>query len=149
MNSCETWLLEYLMNSVWQLPLLLLAGFIAARILRACGPAVEHRIWVTVLVLQATLPTCRFDPLPWLGILLSGLKQQTANQAGRVTIQIGPGLALDSSALAPWLLGTLSWAYASTILFFAARFLWGIAPNVSPPSFRNISRASRKGSRVR
>jgi hypothetical protein len=56
MRSVESFVLSYLANSLWQIPLLFAAGWAAARVLRPLGAAAEHRVWVSVLVLQSLLP---------------------------------------------------------------------------------------------
>ena len=53
MATVESWILSYFVNSLWQVPLLFVAGLVAARVLRAAGPEVEHRVWVGALLLQS------------------------------------------------------------------------------------------------
>ena len=60
MRSLEFWILAYLLNSLWQVPLLFAAGWLAARALRSIGAAAEHRVWVLVLLLQSLLPAFYF-----------------------------------------------------------------------------------------
>ena len=69
MRSLEFWILAYLLNSLWQVPLLFAAGWLAARLLRSAGTVVEHRIWVLVLLLQSLLPACSIFPWEWLRTL--------------------------------------------------------------------------------
>ena len=45
MRNFEFWILAYLLNSSWQVPLLFGAGWLAARALRSVSPAAEHRVW--------------------------------------------------------------------------------------------------------
>ncbi len=61
MTNIETWILSYLLNSLWQVPLLFAAGWLAARALRPLGAAAEHRVWVSVL-LAANAPPRRLNP---------------------------------------------------------------------------------------
>jgi len=56
MSGFESVLVEYVLNSLWQAPLVFGAAWIAARGLRAAGPAAEHRVWVSALVLESALP---------------------------------------------------------------------------------------------
>ena len=60
MKTLELWLLEYLLNSLWQIAVVFLAALMAARLLRKAGPRIEHRIWVAALVVETILPACRF-----------------------------------------------------------------------------------------
>ena len=62
----KSWVLSYLLNSLWQIPLLFAAGWVAARALRRVGSAAEHRVWVSVLLLQTLLPACSTLPPGWL-----------------------------------------------------------------------------------
>ena len=61
MNLLELWIAEYVLNSLWQLPLIFGAAWFATRVFRSAGVQLEHRIWVAALLLQATLPMFRFD----------------------------------------------------------------------------------------
>lgn len=49
-------LASYIVSALWQVPLLYLAGCIVAYIVRRIGPAAEHRVWVTVLLLCVIVP---------------------------------------------------------------------------------------------
>jgi hypothetical protein len=50
------WVLSYLFNALWQIPMVFAAAWIATRILRRAGPRIEHRVWVAALLLQVALP---------------------------------------------------------------------------------------------
>ena len=56
MKSLETWLLGYALNSLWQVPLVFCVAWIVARLMRRLGPPMEHRVWVTALMLEVILP---------------------------------------------------------------------------------------------
>ena len=60
MKSFELWVAAYLLNSLWQAPLILAAAWLAARMIRRLGPRTEHRVWVCALIAQAVLPLCDF-----------------------------------------------------------------------------------------
>ena len=62
MSTVQSWILSYLLNSLWQVPLLFAAGWLAARALRPLGAAAEHRVWVGVLLAQTLLPACSTLP---------------------------------------------------------------------------------------
>ena len=55
MRPLELWIAEYMLNSLWQLPLVFGAAWIVTRVFRSAGTQLEHRIWVAALLLQATL----------------------------------------------------------------------------------------------
>jgi hypothetical protein len=61
MRALELWISEYLLNSLWQVPLLFVAAWVAARMIRSTGAGSAHRIWVGALVLEAVLPGFRVD----------------------------------------------------------------------------------------
>jgi hypothetical protein len=62
MRALESWVLTYLLNSLWQVPLVFCAALAAARIARPAGPQMEHRVWVSALILEAVLPFCHLHP---------------------------------------------------------------------------------------
>jgi TonB family protein len=126
MNPLETWILQYLVNSLWQIPLVAIAGLLIGRLLRPCGPAVAHRLWIAVLAVQATLPACTFDLPSWLPFLAFHPEAQNAGLPGQVTVLIGPGVRLGFGSMHPWLLTSLAILYSATSLFFAARLLLGM-----------------------
>ena len=49
-------LLTYLLNSIWQVPLLVLIAFLCAFILRKTSVSIQHRLWVATLALSILLP---------------------------------------------------------------------------------------------
>ena len=51
----ERFLAEYLVNSIWQVPLLAAGAWLILRAVRP-GPAVQHRVWVGVLPLMLAMP---------------------------------------------------------------------------------------------
>ncbi|HEX4006473.1 MAG TPA: M56 family metallopeptidase [Acidobacteriaceae bacterium] len=126
MTTLASWMLSYLANALWQVPLLFAAGWIAARLVRPSGPAAEHRIWVAVLVLQSALPAASVASwqwvravLPWPGRLHPG--------DGVVSVVMGPGSTLGNLPLPRFSLAAMAAAYGLACLFFLARFLWRCA----------------------
>ena len=99
MSTIEAWIFSYLLNSLWQVPLLFAAGWLAARALRPLGPAAEHRLWVSVLLLQVAPPRCLDTPAEYSGELSASLGAFFAfltNAPGpthsRVSVLMGSGL---------------------------------------------------------
>jgi len=124
MSTLESWILAYLANSLWQIPLLLLAGWIAARLARPAGPAAQHRIWTTVLLLQLAAPilsTFSWQPL-WMrfGTMYAG---GSAGSAG-VSVFFGPGMAVAPARWSASWIAVIGAAYAVVCCWFAARFVW-------------------------
>lgn len=122
----ESWILSYLLNSLWQVPLLFAAGWVVARMLRRAGAAMEHRVWVSVLLIQSLLPACSTFRWDWLSRVFfwSGVGGD-ANGA-HVTVVMGAGTAAGGLHLPSEVLATVAMAYATLAVYFVARFLWNL-----------------------
>jgi TonB family protein len=130
MRPLESWVLGYLLNSIWQVPLVFLAAWTAARLVRAAGPRMEHRVWVGALMLEVALPGCHlrigdlwqtiegFLTWSWGGGVARG-ETQAAIGAGSVS---GMGvLRLPGELPAAVVL-----MYGGSLLYFAGRLAWGV-----------------------
>lgn len=122
--TMQSWLLSYLLNALWQIPLLFCAGWVAARLLRSAGAAAEHRAWVAVVVLETLLPAFSLLPLDWLGVLFGSHAALHAAGEAEVSILIGPGMAWGAPHLSGTFLGAVALAYLAVTTWFAARFGW-------------------------
>jgi TonB family protein len=124
MRDVELWILTYLLNSLWQIPLLFAAGWLAARALRSARAEAEHRVWVTALTLQCLLPAASIFPIDWLRAfsLLSWNASHTSQ--AYVSVTMGGGTGVTPIPLPALLLGTVALLYATVSAYFAARFLW-------------------------
>jgi hypothetical protein len=122
-----SWLLSYLFNALWQIPLLFAAAWIAARMLRGAHPGFGHRVWVGALLLQVMLPACalRFDPL-WHA--LPGLFPTTSTpDAGGVRVAFGSIVATGGTLRLPFAFETaVIFVWACCLLYFAVRLVWGL-----------------------
>jgi TonB family protein len=123
MSAFESWLVSYLLNSLWQVPLLFAAGWLAARALRKAGAAAEHRVWVSVLLLQTLLPALSTLPWNWLRIPLPWDRAASSINGTHVSVIMGAGISLSPAHLPLALLATIAIAYAAVTTYFAARFL--------------------------
>ena len=124
MRNVEFWILSYLLNSLWQVPLLFAAGWLAARALRSAGAEAEHRVWVTTLTLQCLLPAASILPIDWLHTFsLLRWNASHTNQAN-VSVTLGAGTGAAPVPVTDILLGTVAVLYVTVIAYFAARFLW-------------------------
>jgi len=126
----ESWVLTYLLNSLWQVPLVFLAALAAARLARPAGPRMEHRVWVGALLLEPVLPLCNFQ-LSELGQRAWGLAfwfRHTSAAGGQTRIVLGAGTA--SGVALPWrtaeMLAAVAAAYLCGLLYFAGRLGWGV-----------------------
>ena len=124
MKNFEFWILAYVLNSLWQVPLLFGAGWLAARALRSVSPAAEHRVWVFALVLQSLLPAGSMFSFEWLRTL--AFLGWNANKAGEAQVSVVMGGGTGIGVLPPpgWLLATIAISYVVVVGWFAARFLW-------------------------
>ncbi len=123
-----SWLLSYLFNALWQIPLVFAAAWIVTRMLRRAHPRLGHRIWVGALFLQIVLPACDLrlsTLLAWLSPWFFWSQGSAAN--GHVRVSLGPGEAGGNLLHLPtWLLIGIALAYACTVLYFAGRLVWGL-----------------------
>ena len=128
MRDVERWILEYLLNSLWQVPLIFAAAWMAARIARRGGPLLEHRIWVTALLLQTLLPACSFRLAGLLANLRALLLNSPATGAGWVRVVEGPATISGAGMLRipPAILASIAIAYGLSVAYFAARLAWGL-----------------------
>jgi hypothetical protein len=123
MRSLEFWILAYLLNSLWQVPLLFAAAWLAARALRPLGAAIEHRVWIIALLLQSLLPALSIFPWGWLRMLFWGGDVSRPGDA-HVSVSTGQGTGVGVLQLPGVLLSGITIVYVAVIAFFAARFLW-------------------------
>jgi TonB family protein len=125
LHHLESWVLAYLLNSLWQLPLLFCSGWLIARLVaRIGGPRAEHRVWVGVLILQSVLPACSTLPWQWLRTILDWFGKGRGGNGTQVSILMGSGTALAELRLPPALFTTIAIIYAAVCTYFLARFLW-------------------------
>jgi TonB family protein len=124
LQNLESWTLAYLLNSLWQLPLLFFAGWVIVRLVGRTGPKAEHRVWVSVLFLQSLLPACSVLPWDWLQKMLSWFGNGPPTTNARVTVVMGAGTRPGAFHLPTALLTTIAIAYGTVCAYFLARFLW-------------------------
>jgi TonB family protein len=130
MRAFELWVCEYLLNSIWQVPLLFAAAWVAARLVRSAGPRVEHRIWAVALMLEAAVPAFQVD----LSELLSkakglGLWVRGGDFAGghtRVSFGTGTGLSSGLLRLPAFVLSGVAAICVGCLLYFAGRLGWRV-----------------------
>jgi bla regulator protein blaR1 len=124
MQTLESNLLSYLLNSVWQLPLLWAAGSIAALLLRPGGPRAEHRAWVVTLWMQCLLPACSL--VPWAYVRAFSIRIGKRGQIGHphVSVQWADGTAVGALPWASGIWHALAILYAAGCTYLIGRFLW-------------------------
>lgn len=123
------YLMQYLANALWQLPLLAAAGWIVSRIVRRLGAGIQHRVWVATLILSGLTPLggLRVRTAP-AGVLLSAAPAVFPKQTPG---SIAAGWSVFS--LPPPLYWALFFVYLAFLLFAAARLThsWRKARNLS------------------
>jgi TonB family protein len=132
MKSLEVWMLEYLLNSLWQIPIVLVAALLAARLAKKAGPQIEHRIWVAALVVETILPACRFRAVDIWAIMRAFMFRHARVQGGEARIVVGSAQAGHTGLLVPQPLVTaLLVTYLAILLYFSLRFAWGLGKTVA------------------
>jgi TonB family protein len=130
MKGFDSWVLGYLVNSLWEVPLVFIAALATTRTLRRTGAQMEHRVWVCALALQALLPACwvrSLEPLQELWNLLSwGAKKSTAGGETHIGISTGVAYAHGVLRLPQGVFVGIAVAYGCSLLYFAARLGWGL-----------------------
>jgi TonB family protein len=129
MRSLETWLFNYLLNSLWQVPLLFAAAWLAARASRRAGPAFQHTLWTSALVAEVLLPACSARPdQAFLALLhwLSSLHQSPIAQTAHVTVTMGPVQAATGFHMPPALLTAAALLYLIALAYFITRLSIGL-----------------------
>jgi bla regulator protein blaR1 len=123
-----SWLLSYLFNALWQIPLLFAAAWIVTRMLYRTHPRIGHRIWVGALLLQIALPACNLHVASLWHALLNLLPSTGSVSNGGVHILMGSAATAGGGTLRlPLTLETgLVLAWVCCILYFAARLVLGL-----------------------
>jgi TonB family protein len=130
-SVAQSWILAYLVNALWQAPLVFAAAWLAARVARPAGPHWEHRIWVSALLAQLALPLGSIDgfrtTLSNLAAAAWALFTASSQAQGSTRVLLGPatthatGLNLSSAQIKSIVL-----LYAASVLYAAIRILWGL-----------------------
>ena len=127
MTHVESWILGYLINSLWQAPLILIAGWLAATALRAHGATTVHRVWVCCLLLQSLLPACSAHPEKWLyGLLYLISSRWHGERVVEVSVVMGSGSLNTGLLLGAHFPAILIAIYSVLLTYLFARLVWGI-----------------------
>jgi TonB family protein len=94
MIAFESFVLSYLLNALWQVPVFVIAAWIACRLLRRFSTALEHRIWIAALFLSAIVPACNVN-LVALAHRLGWTHHELHKQSISVTVTTGSASAVD------------------------------------------------------
>lgn len=128
--AAESWIVTYLLNALWQVPLMFAAAWVMTRMMHHARPAIEHRIWVGTLLLDVFLPACHMRVSEMLATAWSALQWSVgeAPQEGGVRVLIGPAHPIGHGwlQLSPLVLTAFATIYAGLMIFFAGRLAWGL-----------------------
>ncbi len=121
MNSLFVFSVSYLANAVWEVAIIVAAGWLATRLLKRLGPQVEHSVWISTLMIAVVTPA-----LPFLRTLATSLiVPSTAGQHSSIALVAAQGAPNWRPAFV--LPETILWSflavYVSAILYFAAGML--------------------------
>ncbi|MGC1782187.1 MAG: M56 family metallopeptidase [Acidobacteriaceae bacterium] len=123
-KSSMMWMVDYLLNSAWQVALVFLVALLAGKSMTRLYSAVAiHRTWVGALALATVLPACRIDM--WSGIPWWHAAGMTG---GRVQVAVLAGAAVTAGnlRLSVAMMGALLTLYLAVILYFSGRIVWGL-----------------------
>ncbi|MHB1936752.1 MAG: TonB family protein [Acidobacteriaceae bacterium] len=128
-RSSMVWLIDYLMNSAWQAPLVFLVAFLAGKLVaRLYSAAALHWMWVSALASATVLPACRIDGwpgIPW------GHAAAIAGERVQVTILPGAALSTGNLRLSPAMMAVLLALYLAVTVYFTGRIAWGLWKTVT------------------
>ncbi|MEO6803896.1 MAG: M56 family metallopeptidase [Granulicella sp.] len=128
MNTLEGWMLGYLLNSLWQVPVLFAAAWVVSLMARRMGPRAEHRVWVSALVLQAVLPACSWRIEELAQQVWGWLHTGSIAGGGAVRVTLGPGVVSGVGVLRlpAAVLAGIAITYGCGLLYVAGRLGWGL-----------------------
>ena len=133
-SALTSWIAGYLLNSLWQIPLIFATAWLAARLARPVGPRVEHRVWVGALIVEVALPLCNFqvDALwPSVSAFLDLLLHRGiagGPHGSHIRVIVGPAIASGNGLLflPTAMISAILAAYVCAVFYFAGRLAWGL-----------------------
>lgn len=123
MNSLACGVASYVVNALWEIPLIAGAGWVSSWLMRRWGPKPQHVVWVGTLMLCLIAPV-----LP----LFAGLLHLTLLSGGGgavirtaiVSGARGSDAASDLFVLPNWMIWSVFGGYVCAVAYFAVRLLW-------------------------
>jgi TonB family protein len=122
--------LGYMLNALWQVPLVFVAAWAAAGVARQAGPKMEHRVWVGALLLEVALPACHFQMgemarRAWDLLLVLWPGDATSGQT-RIVLGAGVASHLPLPLYAAQCFVALIAVFGCSAILSAARLGWGL-----------------------
>ncbi len=125
MIEAGRFVMHYLVNSLWQTPLLLMAACLVSRILRKLGCAVQHRAWTAALIVAAIAPLGAFER-SGVSVRLLFAGRPVNALAGFNSAPAAGGLEPGTVHLVPALYFTILFAYLIFLVLGGLRLGWGL-----------------------
>jgi TonB family protein len=129
MNSFQHWLITFLLNSFWQVPLIALAAIVAARLMTPASWRARHLLFIAALLIAILLPvwsasTSTAKPGESIAVsILPGTRDDgAANQSARH--RLTPRHYSGSLHIAPAFSNTVALVYLTILLGQAGFLLW-------------------------
>ena len=130
MNSFHHWLLTFLLNSLWQVPLIALAAIVAARLMTPASWRARHLLFIAALLLAILLPawsastsTAKAGQSVVVSILPGSSRRPCAsNQTARHALT--PHRYSTSLHIAPAVSDTVALVYLALLFGQTAFLLW-------------------------
>jgi TonB family protein len=129
MISCQHWLLTFLLNSLWQTPLIAVAAIVAARLMVPASWRIRHLLFIAALLLAVLLPawsastsTARSGASIAVRILPGSLDDGGSNPAARRALI--PRHFSGSLPIAPAISKTVVFGYLGLLLGQTGFLLW-------------------------
>ena len=124
MSSLACLAASYLLNSIWEVPLIGAAAWVMSRLVKKLGPQAQHATWVAALSLAILTPA----------LSLCGWPHSFNHLSGTIRSHISIHVIADQSAdrsingimARAILIEILAYSYLATLVYFAARFAWSL-----------------------
>lgn len=121
MSDIPLSLTSYVINALWQLPLLFAAGWCLSRWLGQAGPELQHKLWIAVLIFAALAPAA---PIFRSYFAQSALNANSLVSPSAMPTSLAgsePPLFSTGIVLAPTVIYFAAGLYVASILFFLIR----------------------------
>ena len=141
MENASRLVFTFLLNSLWQLPLICGAAWLAARFLRNGPASHRHALWITALVVSLILPTLSLrshtapGPRPFFAVEVP--HASPASAAPAAPLPSTPSPRTPDFEYAPSAAALLAALYGCFVLYRATRLAW---------SWRNAAALRRRAS---
>jgi beta-lactamase regulating signal transducer with metallopeptidase domain len=128
MTSFESWMLGYLLNSLWQVPLVFAVAWTVGRFVSRIDCRMEHKVWASALLLEAVLPACHIHPADLLREVWTLALHGWGGGAPESHVRAAIGSAVASRGMLRMpveFLTVITVMYGCSLLYFAGRLGWG------------------------